>query len=196
MMPSLADDDHYAMWKSEMSVAFARAIAAACACSTSQPAVDNDSIDIEFTANCSGKYYQSPQLNAQLKATSVPRLEEFDLVYDLKVKNYDDLRKKSQVPRILIVLVLHEEPEKWMKITEQKTTWYRCCYWTSVEGEGDVSNKETVRIRIPRKNMFTPELLRRLMNLIADSTHEGARRAIRDLSQGLEQLSVTEEPYD
>jgi hypothetical protein len=42
--------------------------------------------------------------------------------------------------------------------TEQQLVLRHCCYWDYIKGE-PTSNLSTKRIRVPRKQVFTPEVI-------------------------------------
>jgi hypothetical protein len=44
------------------------------------------------------------------------------------------LPENVQVPRILLVLVVPDEIERWIDQTEEKLSMYHCVYWESLRG--------------------------------------------------------------
>lgn len=154
--------------KEQLSIAYVHAVASAAGCSIKEVKVDDDSVDVTVVSRIQGKKLHSPELNIQLKATSQDVLEDLELTYPLKLKNYDDLRKKTLVPRILVVMIVPEQPDHWLKQAELKTHLYRCCYWTSLWGKGPTANTTNVSVKLPRKNILTPAALSSIMSTIAD----------------------------
>jgi hypothetical protein len=154
--------------KEQLSVAYVHAVASAAGCSVKDVKVDDDSVDLSVVSRMEGKKLHAPELNIQLKATSQDFMDESELTYPLKLKNYDDLRKKTLVPRILVVMVLPDEPAKWLKQAEFKTHLYRCCYWVSLLGQQATTNTTSVSVKIPRKNILTPDAISSMMSVIAD----------------------------
>jgi len=108
-------------------------------------------------------------LDVQLKSTATAVVEASEVGYDLDVNAYNDLRdNKVATPR---VLVLHVQPiieEERLVQTTGRLALAGCCFWASLRGYPEVSNTRSVRIRIPRTNVFSTEWLRQVMRRIAD----------------------------
>jgi hypothetical protein len=80
---------------------------------------------------------------------------------DLEVKNYDDLREPGEnCPRILIVLVMPEDEAQWLSQSVDELVVRHCAYWVSLEGHPPPTTTRTVRIAIPRGNVFSVEAVR------------------------------------
>lgn len=155
--------------KAQFSVAFFQAVASAACCKIAEPKVDDDSVDVKVEKKMSGSVSNSPELNVQLKATAQDVLLETEIAFPLKIKNYDELRdEKVYVPRILVVFIMPEHPSEWLKQAEFKAHLYRCAYWVSLKGLPPTANAETVTVRVPRKNVLTPDALNALMTLISN----------------------------
>lgn len=106
-------------------------------------------------------------IDFQLKATVNATSKNGYYIYDLEVKNYLDLIDiKVGKPRILVLYILPEEKDEWVKVTTSETILKKCAYWCSLRGLPWVKNKETVRIRIPESQLFTVEELKRLMEKV------------------------------
>lgn len=92
--------------KEQFSIAYVKAIAAQAGLNYAIPVVDNDSIDISIIGRGFKGRIRSPQIDVQLKCTSNGVFEEDTLKFDLKLKNYNDLRGEGCLaPRYLVVLV-------------------------------------------------------------------------------------------
>jgi hypothetical protein len=96
--------------KEQLSIAYLRTVAGLAGFSLATSDLDDDSVELQLQA--SGDFDpRSPRLDVQLKATSDPAVVRADAIaWRLKRKNYDDLRRVTVVPRLLIVLVLPAEP--------------------------------------------------------------------------------------
>ena len=152
----LSDNDR----KDALSQAFAAAVAAAAGYCTSPPAnFDRDSIDTSFTAG--GPF--SPRIDAQLKASAVLGDSGSHFAFALPRKNYDDLRKPTMVPRILIVLDMPTAAEDWLFVDESNLILRRCAYWLSLAGMPDTENTASVTVHVPKSNRFDPSALAGLM---------------------------------
>lgn len=62
-----------------------------------------------------------------------------------------------------MLLVLPECEAEWTALTENALILRRCAYWISLKGEASTENMNSVRIRIPRTNIFSVEALSGLM---------------------------------
>lgn len=104
----------------------------------------------------------------QMKSSIDWEIKEGSIVYDVESKAFNDLVLRNSDPGgvslILILLCLPKKPADWVKATESDLVLRNCCYWEKVTGE-PTSNKESKRIRIPRRNVFDHnsivEILRR-----------------------------------
>jgi hypothetical protein len=86
--------------------------------------------------------------------------------FDLDVKNYNDLRKTEVgTARILIVVDLHSAKQRWLRANEKHLVFDRCAYWLSLYGAPETTNKNTVRVDIPRSQVLTPAELERIIEL-------------------------------
>jgi Domain of unknown function (DUF4365) len=105
-------------------------------------------------------------LDYQLKASMRYKLEPSHIRYDLEVKTYNDLvdRHQSQpaMPCILLLKVLSTYETDWLNANEDGVFLGGACYWAYLQGELS-SNKESVRIWIPRAQQFTPAALLQLL---------------------------------
>ena len=146
--------------KEALSRVYARAIAARAGYTASDPDFDRDSVDIRI--NAGGK--MRPSLDLQLKATTTLG-EPVDGHYrfHLKPKNYDDLIVDTQVPRLLVVLDLPRDKDRWMNLSAERLILRRRALWISLNGFEKSSNRFSVTVRIPAVNLFTIDSLRDLM---------------------------------
>jgi len=102
----------------------------------------------------------------QAKASTNWKLEEGYIVYDLDVKNFNDIvtRPPSAMTMILVLLCMPKEQENWHVATSDATILRNCCYWMTLTGEPS-GNSSTMRIRIPIENLLTPNSLKELLSL-------------------------------
>src|SRR5262245_7998967 len=100
-----------------LSKAYVRAVAAKAGVICSEPEQDYG-IDMCLRAvRMRGDRHADAggQVDLQLKSTTRAAVEADKIVYDLEMKNYDDLRQGGvNCPRILVVLVLPEDEEQWL----------------------------------------------------------------------------------
>lgn len=104
------------------------------------------------------------KLDVQAKSTTLADLTDTVIPYDLDVKNYEDLRDPSAgCPRILVVLVLPADEGEWLEQTAEHLLLRRSAYWLSLRGFEPSLNRKSVRVMMPRANLFSVEALAGLM---------------------------------
>lgn len=156
--------------KSEFSYAYIYAIASTAGYSflrTTTP-LDNLGIDIIITGIGVQGIMNFPQLYIQLKCTSRDLFDENYLKYPLKIKNYEELRTSNQYPPLLlIIIVVPDSIDEWLKQSEQELCLRNCAYWISLSGADPTENQGNITIFIPKTNIFTPNVLKNLMQRIS-----------------------------
>jgi hypothetical protein len=149
--------------------AFSRAwLSAICAATgyrvQSGPDPDDDSVDLTIAARGPMGVIRSPELDVQLKCTATPPAEGDTWPFDLKVKNYNDLRHTDlQVPRILLVLVVPVEPADWIVHDPAHMLPKHCAWWMSLRGMPATTNETQIRIAMPAQQIFDSEALKAMM---------------------------------
>jgi hypothetical protein len=152
--------------KQQLSIALVHAIASRAGFACQQTLVDDDSVDVVIGAKGHIHHQskiRSPRLEVQLKATAQDALQGDHMIYPLPVKNYNELREETAIPRLLIVLFLPEDPKLWLESSEECMISRRCAYWVSLLGMQDTPNTKTVTVRLPRSQLFSVDSLRGLM---------------------------------
>jgi hypothetical protein len=156
--------------KQQLSVAYVHAVAARAGYACQIANIDDDSVDVQLAA--SGKVHdkavlRSPKIDVQLKATAQRVLKDDHLAFPLPLKNYNDLREESLVPRLLVVLLLPQEDTRWLEQTEEQMISRHCAYWSSLFGKPPTDNAASVTVRLPRQQPFTVDGLRTLMEKVS-----------------------------
>lgn len=106
----------------------------------------------------------SGQLDVQIKATTRASITDAAVVFDLEVKNYDDLREPGDnCPRVLVVFVQPEDEARWLSQSEDELVLRHCAWWLFLGGMPPTTSTSTVRISIPRSNIFSTQTIDRLM---------------------------------
>ena len=145
--------------KERLSLAYIRTVAARAGYELSETRIDIDSVD-----GClSSTEGTRPKIEFQAKATAQDVLAEGHIAFGLPMKNYEDLRSVTLVPRILVVVVLPNNPEEWLSITECELSLRKCGYWLSLRGHPSVENTSNVTVRLPRSQIFDVDQLSALM---------------------------------
>jgi Domain of unknown function (DUF4365) len=152
----------------EFSKAFIHAIASIAGYAFEVTAVDIDRIDVEFKSKSDHGTVASPQLAAQLKCTWTHSLKGNEVIYDLKVDNYNNLIKKYHVPRILILVTVPENLNGCLSQSETELILKDCAYWVSLKSLPKTNNDTTVRIKIPRNQVFNADSLHKIMDKIGN----------------------------
>jgi len=156
--------------KQQLSMAYIHAVAARAGFACEYPRIDNDSVDLGICAQ--GRVHdravvRSPRIEVQVKATADDKLANGHLAFPLPIKNYNDLRKKTMVPRLLVVLQLPDNPDEWLNVTEEQMISRRCAYYRSLLDEPSTENRETITVHLPRENVLTVSAITGLMERIS-----------------------------
>ena len=132
----LPDSDN----EEQLSLVYARAVAARAGYTTSVPVPDRAGIDLCIQALGGG---MRPAVDLQLKATINLGLPDGDqrFRFRLKSSNYNSLCGLSQRPRLLVVLDLPTNKEQWMTIDAEGLTLRRRAYWLSLREHNETENK-------------------------------------------------------
>jgi hypothetical protein len=156
----------------QFSIAYARAIAAPLGFNPGKFDVDNDSVDILFTAQYDIKSkIRSPEINIQLKCTKYIFSEDNLLHYRLPVKNYNDFRGKNiSNPRYLVVLCIPPNEDDWLSVNESEMILRYSAYWFSLKYITETVNTETVTTKIPKTQLFNKESFKMLMDKASEGT--------------------------
>lgn len=152
----------------QFSVAYVRAVAATAGYSTYIPEPDDDSVDLGLAARGGGGTTRSPRLEMQLKCTYCGVLDDAEIKYPLKIKNYEDLRPDNVlVPRILVVVIVPEALDGWLAHSEDSLSLHNCGYWMSLRGLGETVNTHSKTVALPRAQQYTVKQVQQIMSRIA-----------------------------
>ena len=145
-----------------LSLAYVRAVAANSGYQVSRPEIDNDSIDGILIASVGRR----ARIDFQAKATTQNLVWGDHIRFPLSIKNYNDLRDSTMTPRILVVLMMPRDRDKWLGQTNEELCLRRCAYWMSLENLPEVPNKDSVTVYVPTANIFSSEQLINLMRKV------------------------------
>jgi hypothetical protein len=154
--------------KQQLSIAYLHAVASAAGFACQAPAVDNDSVDRTIVARGwmhAKSVLRSPRIDVQLKSIACDPLKpsQATIPFRLGKKNYDDLRQRTMVPRLLVVLLLPRDPGQWIEQDEQRMLSRYAAYYVSLAGRAASTHEGKVPVVLPRNNLLSVENLRRLM---------------------------------
>jgi Domain of unknown function (DUF4365) len=102
-------------------------------------------------------------MHVQLKCTAAAQYREKDdcFIHDLEIKAYDFLRIPNvKIPRLLVYYVMPADESLWLSQDHEGLTLRHCAYYASLAGLPATANERTVRITIPRRQVFSVEYLR------------------------------------
>ncbi|MDR2410734.1 MAG: DUF4365 domain-containing protein [Bacteroidales bacterium] len=150
----------------QFSIAYIKALAAPLGFNPGKFDVDNDSVDISFTAQYDiNSKIRSPEINIQLKCTQLTFSEDNLLHYPLPIKNYTDLQGSNlSNPRYLVVLCVPSDENDWLSIDESEMILRYSAYWFSLRYEPETKNTKTVTIKIPKNQLLNKESFKMLMD--------------------------------
>ena len=148
--------------KAELSFAYLTAVCAMAGYTCQRgPTPDEDSIDATVRTRGSKR----PVFDVQLKATSSPIRRPNGLRFNLKRKNYDDLRTDRTLEIILVVLELPTDPDEWLECDDEQLVMRRCAWWEWLSGFPEIDTDSRV-IVIPESQRFNLESMSSLMDKI------------------------------
>lgn len=156
--------------KEELSYAYLHAVASRAGLRLSRPSPDRDSVDVYVQGRgliSERSIMHSPQIGVQLKTIAMDLSPGESFSFDLRMKNYNDMRELRHVPLLLAVYVVPSDPEEWLIHGEDALTSRRCMYWVNLAGAPEVSNSFTTTVRMPRRNIVSPETLRGLLDVVS-----------------------------
>lgn len=145
----------------EFQYAYVAALAAHAGLNRGDLRVDDDSVDVQFAAAglpLTGPY-KSPSIQFQLKCTRTAKISGGQLSFDLKIKNYDDLREHTLLPRYLAVLVVPTATADWLTHSAGCISLQNECYWVSLKGKAASTNSYTITVKVPLANKLTASTL-------------------------------------
>lgn len=159
--------------KEALGRAYLRAVAAIAGANVTIPEHDYG-IDATFTEvhqrteNGTFRYVDFNDFKVQLKCTTTLTDAGDDFLYDLEAKTYNDLVLTPNTPRILVVLRLPDDEGGWMSLTAEQLVIQHCAYWISFRGQPATTNTATIRVRIPKIKMFSPDGVRGIFQRIRE----------------------------
>ena len=155
--------------KEEFSYAYIYAVVSAAGYSfqiANRP-LDIGGIDIIISGEEQEYSLYPPRLEVQVKSTSTAVPDNEFIRYPLKLKNYNELRKsKTLVPKILVVVLLPDNPQEWVNQSEKELCLRQCGYWLSLKEQPETQNTESVTVYLPRQQLFTVSAIKNIMDTI------------------------------
>ena len=94
------------------------------------------------------------RIDFQAKATTNFQLSGGNILYDLRVEDYNRLVREDDVPRVLILYLMPSDNSLWLIQSGSELCLKECAYWVCLMGEPQSRNVSTVRVSVPLANMF------------------------------------------
>jgi len=157
--------------KELFQIAFIQALIAQAGIKHGIQNVDDDSIDITLKGyGEAGKGMINPVIDVQLKCTAQDLRHGNVIKFNLKIKNYNELRETwVSSPRYLFVLEIPTDPKRWIRHTKSNQMLLSySCYWVSITGMPETTNKHSVTIDVPLTQKVTQASLKHLLKLAAN----------------------------
>jgi hypothetical protein len=156
--------------KEQISLGFVTMVSGKAGVNLIGPGVHDYGVDgtFRYVGNRGGRRLESgATVDFQLKATTTAFERQDIIVYDCEARTYNALANRAYdtIPLILLVLCLDPQPAEWLSVGHDCTILKRACYWTTVSGP-PTTNNSTVRIEIPKNNLFTPDELTAMLDRV------------------------------
>lgn len=151
--------------KEHLSLAFVAAIAAKAGYALGCYNIDRDSVDLEIK----GGGGMRPAIAMQLKASSTLEFDGDTIPFNLRAKNYNDLRAPRQTPIILVVYQLPSDHDQWLECCPQQMILRRCARWMSLKGYPEITSQNRT-VHIPRNQTLDVESMQALMQQSREGT--------------------------
>jgi hypothetical protein len=146
--------------------AYVQAVAAQAGVATSSLSFDYG-IDLSLRAirQRENRYQDARvQVDLQLRSTTRANVSNAQVSYDLDARTYNYLREFSPIHCLLVVLVLPEDEEEWLGQSMEELIVRHCAYWISLTGAEAKDAVSSVRITLPRTQIFSVAGVRSLMD--------------------------------
>ena len=153
--------------KEKFSEVFVRAVAAVAGVTVAREEPDVNAEDLLLGTTRDHGMAGFPKVAVQLKATADQTIRHLqDIHFALDRRSYDLLRTETLVPRILVVVLLPENTEDWVVLSEEEMCLRHAAYWCCLASAPDTNNIDSVTVRLPRANTFTPDALQDILERI------------------------------
>ncbi|MDP5137848.1 DUF4365 domain-containing protein [Rheinheimera baltica] len=117
----------------------------------------------------------TPQLNAQLKATSRSyqiSTEEGNIKYALDAETYNKLVGNNFVPTVLVLAIIPDDENERVSEESDHLIIKGHLYWKYLRG-AKTDNKSSVTIEIPLENKFSSDAIKKIMSYIDENGRLG-----------------------
>lgn len=130
--------------KEEFSYAYISAVASTAGYSfqIAPRPLDMVGVDVTITGLVFPGSRRRTRLDLQLKCTSQDILDNENIKFPLEIKNYNELinSNPNDDPLLLVVVLVPEKVEDWLRQSETELCLRRCAYWVSLRGQPESTN--------------------------------------------------------
>lgn len=147
--------------KEKFSIAYIKAVAAQSDIKVGSWNHDSHSVD----GTLRWEDGRRPMIDFQAKCSSQELIRSDYVRFPLEKKNYDELRPLGlPAPIFLIVVLVPNDPEEWLRFSDDELCSQSCGYFRSLEGMPPLEEGRQQRtVEIPRQNVFDRDHLTELM---------------------------------
>lgn len=134
----------------QLSLSYLRSVVFRGGCNLSVWAVDDHGIDGTIKSYAPG----INRFDFQLKATTFYQVRNQQIMYDLRVEDYNRLIREDDLPRVLILYIMPTDDSQWLAQSTSELCLRECAYWVDLMGKQPSINASTVRVSVPTLNVF------------------------------------------
>ena len=127
----------------------------------------------------------NPKIDVQVKSARKIRVTPNHIKYGLKSKYYNHLAQPADMfalPIFLVVVVVPEDANDWMDVSEEELTLHRAAYWTCLHGQPqrrELHEDTEVTVSVPRENLLTKDALLRMFDVADELRRQGRGVPVR-----------------
>ncbi|WII08191.1 DUF4365 domain-containing protein [Methanomassiliicoccales archaeon LGM-RCC1] len=172
------NDKKYNLIKEEISYSFLKSIASYIGADFSKTGrmIDDDGIDVSLRlpqGRLGPTKNPKPGIDVQMKCTSSPKYDKDEqfLNFDLSTDVFNLMKNTSAVnPTIFMILILPKKISEWVGVDYDKLMIKNHALWYNPADCDKVpeDNQQTVRLKIPVKNIVNPDSLQMMIRKAAN----------------------------
>lgn len=152
----------------QLQEGYVSAVSATCGVSAQWTTRDNHKYDVELTRQPDTSF-EEVSVRVQLKSTTtipvIPRgATNFSYRFNDRAA-YDSLVMARSAPKhILVLMVVHQDQNRWTYSHHRALLLRHCCYWLNMEGMTSAAQQPTVSV--PTANVFNAAALSGILDRI------------------------------
>lgn len=158
---------HSGQTKEQYSIAYVHALATRARCKIQGLDVDDEQVDLTIRQKADHLQFSRVAVDVQMKCTSQNVVRDDGLHFSIKRKQYDGLRERGVLKKILVVLAVDLEFDNWMSFTPNNLLMRGAAYWIGMDGLPDITSDSTTLI-LPDSNRFDVEQLLEMLSRIGN----------------------------